>query len=128
MHSTASYTICQPSKGKKIITVVMIQLLLLLTSINYFIYTGNENSGFEKYGFSADGNNTRNDLNTPTNNNPSGPDEKTPDAPASFTEEYVHEVSGYSHPVFNATSIQHPEYSESLLLAHYQLFTPPPDC
>lgn len=98
----------------------MIALLILLTSMNFFIYAQPEPSTVELVSTEqadADDN----------DNSPAGPDEKTPGGPLSFSEEFLHDeketsslfIDDLIHQLLLERSKLHP--------AHYELITPPPD-
>lgn len=111
--------------AKCIITPVLMALLLLLTTINYFIYSTDSNS-YSYQTNSADSPIDNNDSSDTTS--PSGPDEKAPNSPSSFSEEYVHESEELSSFLFTTLNREHPTYSDSLPLVHFKIFSPPPEC
>lgn len=103
----------------------MVLLLVLLTSMNFFVYGDNDNDrstlvATEKSAGTEDA------AGEP-DNSPAGPDEKAPGASVSFSEEYLHDESEISslfidnliHQLLIECSKVHP--------AHSELITPPPD-
>ena len=104
----------------------MMALLVLLTSMNYFIYNGGDNSNTV---VSLADTGTTEDSGYPeeSQNNPAGPDEKGPGNPVSISEEFLHEqeesaslfIDNLIHQLLLACSKVHP--------VHFELITPPPD-
>jgi|GEM_PF-1043653 hypothetical protein len=111
--------------ARKMLSVFMMALLVLLTSMNFFVY-GQSDPG-------STGNLVENSMpaeadNAQANDNsPAGPDEKSPGNPFSFSEEYLHDeeettsvfIDALIHQLLIECSKVHP--------AHYELDTPPPD-
>ncbi|MBL0134905.1 MAG: hypothetical protein IPP79_13400 [Chitinophagaceae bacterium] len=116
---------CYSKTAKNIITPVLMSLLLLLTTINYFIYTTDNNS-FSYYDSRTDSPLDNNDTSDTTS--PNGPDEKAPNSASSFSEEYVHESEDLSSFLFTILNREHPTYSDTLPLVHFKIFSPPPEC
>lgn len=111
--------------ARKIITPVLIALLLLLTTINYFIYS-TDNCGCKSQVCSTDY--PIDNSDTADNTNPAGPDEKAPNSPSSFSDEYVHEAEELSALHFTLLDREHPSYIDKLPLVHFKIFSPPPEC
>ena len=60
--------------------------------------------------------------------NPAGPDEKSPDAPISVTEEFIHEYHNPVNPLWVDMFFQHKVHeTEKLCFVHTDMFTPPPE-
>lgn len=102
----------------------MMLLLTLLTSMNFFVYAGDNSS--IKYGWM-----TSNEEESPETCNPcsqpAGPDEKAPNKPVSVNEEYIHEGPEVDHPFWIDPLFAHKIHeSEKLQIVHYELITPPP--
>lgn len=98
----------------------MIALLILLTSMNFFIYAQPDAGTPEVISTEL--------ADTDDNDNtPAGPDEKTPGGPLSFSEEFLHDeketsslfIDNLIHQLLLERSKLHP--------AHFELITPPPD-
>lgn len=124
MNQQRPNTFCYSKTAKNIITPVLMGLLLLLTTINYFIYSPNNT-----YSYQANSTDSPIDNNdTEETPNPNGPDEKAPNSSSSFSEEYVHESESLSTLVFTIVDREHPTYSDSLPLVHFKIFSPPPEC
>jgi len=103
--------------------VGMMLLLLLLTSMNYFVYSGNDEDTQTSWTAS-------NEEESPETNNPcspAGPDEKAPNKPVSVNEEYIHEGPEIDHPFRIDPLFAHKIHeAEKLQIVHYELVTPPP--
>jgi hypothetical protein len=100
------------SRRQVLSVVSMMFLLVFLTSINFFLYPSSDKELTE----------------ISSSSSPAGPDEKSPDAPVSINEEYVHE----SHHEFNSfltnALIEHKIHeAEKLCFVHFDLFSPPPE-
>ncbi len=103
----------------------MTALLLLLTSMNFFVYPTDDSAKSVIAIEATDGNAD----NFPDENKPSptGPDEKAPGNPVSISEEYLHDQhetdasvsDNLIHQLLLVCSKVHP--------AHFELITPPPD-
>lgn len=112
--------------ARKIITPVLMALLLLLTTINYFIYTtDNSRSNFSQ---TSSTDSPIDNADTADNSSPTGPDEKAPSNPSSFSEEYVHEAEELAGVHFTLLDREHPSYIDKLPLVHFKIFSPPPEC
>lgn len=103
--------------------VGMMLLLLLLTSINFFIYASPESDIKSCWSMA-------NEEESPETNNPcspAGPDEKAPNKPVSVNEEYIHEGPDLDHPFWIDPLFAHKIHeAEKLQIVHYELVTPPP--
>jgi len=100
----------------------MIFLLLFLTSANYFFFSENPESSYSSIS-------TQEEDAEAFPGSPSGPDEKAPGAPVSFSEEYIHghlEISDFflSNRLFKHLIAA----SEKIELIHFELLSPPPEC
>jgi hypothetical protein len=110
------------SHGKTFVAVVMIFLLLFLTTANFFFFSGNAESSYSAM--------CGQDEDAETfPGSPSGPDEKAPGGPVSFSEEYIHghlEISDFflSNRLFKHLIT----VSEKIELIHFELLSPPPEC
>lgn len=104
------------------LSVGLMSLLLLLTSINFFIYSGNAK---EVVAYSC----VESDEDCSQGNpNPAGPDEKSPGNPVSITEEYIHESEGAESPFWTNALFSHKIHeAEKLNIVHYDIFSPPPE-
>jgi hypothetical protein len=109
----------------KFFAVLMMALLLLLTSMNFFAFPI-DGSGKQLIASESAAGNTENfpDDNKPS---PTGPDEKAPGNPVSISEEYLHDQ--HEADTYISDNLIH----QRLLLcskvhpAHTELITPPPD-
>lgn len=101
----------------------MMLLLLLLTSMNFFIYASPDSK--VKTCWTA-----TNEEESPETNNPcspTGPDEKAPNKPVSVNEEYIHEGPDMDHPAAIESILAHKIHAaEKLQIVHFELQTPPP--
>jgi len=104
--------------------VGMMLLLLLLTTMNYFIYPSSDTKAISCWA-SAGG-----DEESPengNNSNPAGPDEKSPNKPISVNEEYIHEGPEADNPIWVNMLFEHAIHeTEKLQIVHFELITPPP--
>lgn len=112
-----------PNACSRFISVFMIALIMLLTNANYFIYPGTaENAGLVELTESEGG------QGMPAPGNPAGPDEKSPNAPVSFNEEYVHKQEDLHNPFWTNHMFQYMiQQSEKLDLVHFEILSPPPE-
>lgn len=108
--------------GKKFSAGCFVVLLLLLTNINYAVYSDNQQ---DHISWADAGNSEESETGCPQ---PAGPDEKSPNAPVSFNEEYIHEHAGVIDP-FNINPLfEHMIHeAEKLCVVHFDLFVPPPE-
>jgi hypothetical protein len=110
--------------GKRFSAVCMIMLLLFLTSINYLLYAGDNNQDLIVW--TATDNNEDSDSGFP--GSPTGPDEKSPNPPVSFNEEYIHEHAAVTNPFSINPLFTHKIHeAEKLCIVHFDLFVPPPE-
>lgn len=111
--------------AKKIIATVMMLLLLWITGIN-FLYLSKDGGSALITCIDADGDGDEDtsDCNT----NPAGPDEKSPDAPITITEEFIHEYHNPVNPHWVSWYFQHKVHeAEKLCIFHPESFSPPPE-
>ncbi|WP_126972504.1 hypothetical protein [Gynurincola endophyticus] len=111
------------SRLKVPLTYLMALLLVWLLNINYVIYKDN----------------VINDLvselmieeipeSSFPNTNPAGPDEKSPNGPFSFSEEYIHEGELMIHNHLIDEIYLHKIHATELIeLFHFELWSPPPE-
>jgi len=104
-------------------TVGMMLLLLLLTSMNFFLYPSSDTKAKSCWSPTTGG-----DEESPeTGNNPAGPDEKSPNKPISVNEEYIHEGPEVENPLWVNMLFEHKIHeADKLQIVHYELITPPP--
>ncbi|WP_205508469.1 hypothetical protein [Longitalea arenae] len=112
------------SVAKRIVAIVMMLLLLWITGIN-FLYMSKETSAALITCIDADGDEeTRGDCKT----NPAGPDEKSPDAPVTFSEEFLHPHHSPVNPDWINWLYEHKVHeTEKLCIYHPESFSPPPE-
>ena len=111
--------------ARKSLATFMMALLVLLTSMNYFIYNKDSKAG-EKNNVIAS-TTDQPEIPEESENSPAGPDEKGPGNPVTISEEYLHEekeleslfIDNLIHQLLLACSKVHP--------VHFELITPPPD-
>ena len=110
---------------KKFFAVQMMALLLLLTSMNFFVFPS-YNSGKQLMAIESIDSNTES-FPDDNKSSPTGPDEKAPGNPVSISEEYLHDQheadatvpDNLIHQLLLKCSKVHPPHTE--------LITPPPD-
>ena len=111
------------SVAKKVVAGAMVLLLLWITSIN-FLYLSKDAAtvlitcidGDEETGGDCNG------------GNPAGPDEKSPDAPISISEEFLHIYHSPVNPDWINMFFQHKVHeAEKLCIFHPESFSPPPE-
>jgi hypothetical protein len=108
---------------RMILSAVLMFLLLLLTSINFFIYAGDAKAQVQYTCVEAD-----EDCSTQGNPNPAGPDEKSPGNSLSLTEEYIHEGEHLEDPFWTNELFRHKIHeAEQLKLVHFEILSPPPE-
>ena len=109
----------------KFLAVLMTALLLLLTSMNYFVFplddTDKQLSSLVTTDAAAD---TFPDENKPS---PTGPDEKAPGNPVSISEEYLHDQLEVDSSVSDNLIHQLLLQCSKVHPPHTELITPPPD-
>lgn len=105
-------------------TVGMALLLLLLTSMNFFLYAGDKETVMTCMS------NSGGDEESPESSNPcspAGPDEKSPNKPVSINEEYIHEGPEVENPFWVNPLFEHKIHeAEKLQIVHSECITPPP--
>jgi hypothetical protein len=113
------------SIAKRIVAGSMILLLLWITCVN-FLYLSKVTASALITCIDADGDEeTGTDCN---NGNPAGPDEKSPDAPLTFSEEYLHTYHNPVNPEWISMFFQHKVHeAEKLCIFHPESFSPPPE-
>jgi hypothetical protein len=109
--------------GKIISAITMIFLLGLLTCINQFIF-GSSDKPSVAVSWSCDDE----DPGPCFPNGPAGPDEKSPDAPVSINEEYIHEHAGVENPFLSNALFEHMIHeADKLRVVHFEILYPPPN-
>ena len=111
------------SVAKRIVASVMMLLLLWITGIN-FLYASKDAGAFitclDEHGEEESG--------ADCNSSPAGPDEKSPDAPVTISEEFIHEYHNPVNPNWINMFFQHKVHeAEKLCIFHPELFSPPPE-
>lgn len=108
--------------GRSVLAIVLMSLLLLLTTANYFasLSTKGENA-------MALGNSPEEDSEA-FPGTPGGPDEKSPGSPVSFSEEFIHGHTE-NHELFLTDQLftHLISVSERIELVHFELLSPPPE-
>ena len=110
--------------AKKIVAAAMMFLLLWITSIN-FLYMSKDASTALIACIDADGDeDPAGDCNT----NPAGPDEKSPDATVTISEEFLHAYHNPVDPDWINWLYEHKVHeAEKLCIYHPESFSPPPE-
>jgi hypothetical protein len=111
------------SVAKRIVATVMMLLLLWITGIN-FLYASKDAGALitclDEHGEEESG--------ADCNSSPAGPDEKSPDAPVTISEEFIHEYHNPVNPDWINMFFQHKVHeAEKLCIFHPELFSPPPE-
>ena len=108
----------------KPLSVFLMMLLLFLTVMNYFVYgEGNSNSDIQNALAGSD----EGSSGIP-GTSPAGPDEKSPDAPISVNEEFIHKHTQLSDPFWTNCYFNYlVAGSEKLHVIHFEIVSPPPD-
>ena len=102
----------------------MMLLLLWITGINFLYLSKNAGSVLITC-LDADGDE---DSSGDCNNSPAGPDEKSPDAPITISEEFLHEYHNPVNPDWINMFFQHKVHeAEKLCIFHPESFSPPPE-
>jgi len=100
----------------------MISLLLLITGMNFFIYSPASNNKHTAAVAATDSGEEKSNLPSP-----SGPDEKSPNSTISVNEEYLH----HEDEVINAYVINQCKYAPAaagkLPVVHFEILSPPPN-
>src|SRR4051812_35984894 len=76
----------------KSVSVFLMSLLLFLTVMNYFVYSEDHSDTAIENAASEDG------TSGLRGGSPAGPDEKSPDAPVTVNEEFIHKHTQLSDP------------------------------
>jgi hypothetical protein len=110
---------------KPVVAVGMMLLLLWLTSINFLYAVQN----YDQALVTCMDTNEDEESNCGIPGQPTGPDEKSPDAPAtSFIEEYIHEHAHAVNSLWIDMMFQHKVHeAEKLCIVHTESFSPPPE-
>jgi hypothetical protein len=120
-------TVLNPyNTGKKLLAVLMIALLIILTSINFFVYStdpGNQEIAGIEASTSGKAASLPGDNDTP----PQGPDEKAPGNPVSISEEYLHEHSDVNFLIPDDLIHRSLPGCSKVPPVHFELIVPPPD-
>ncbi|WP_207511535.1 hypothetical protein [Longitalea luteola] len=112
------------SVAKKIVAIAMMLLLLWITGIN-FLYMSKEMS---KVPITCINGGCDEETEGGCNTNPAGPDEKSPDAPLTFSEEYLHPYHTPVNPDWINWLYEHKVHeAEKLCIYHPESFSPPPE-
>ena len=112
------------SVAKRLVAVAMMLLLLWITGINFLYASKNAASALITC-CDTDGDEENGaDCNT----SPAGPDEKSPDAPITISEEFLHEYHNPVNPNWISMFFQHKVHeAEKLCIFHPESFSPPPE-
>jgi len=109
---------------KSLLAVGMMLLLLWLTCIN-FLYL-DSNYQYALIECMSDAGEDEEACNYP--GSPAGPDEKSPDAPITIIEEYIHEHGHTENSLWINMLFQHKVHeAEKLTVVHPESFSPPPE-
>jgi hypothetical protein len=112
------------SGAKRIVAVAMMLLLLWITGIN-FLYASKVAGLALITCIDGDGNE---ESGADCNTSPAGPDEKSPDAPITISEEFLHEYHNPVNPDWISMFFQHKVHeAEQLCIFHPESFSPPPE-
>ena len=113
------------SIAKRFVAITMMLLLVWITSVN-FLYLSKDLGPSLIACIDTDGDeDSGNDCN---NGNPAGPDEKSPDAPLTISEEFLHTYHNPVNPDWINTFFQHKVHeAEKLCIFHPESFSPPPE-
>ena len=119
--SAIQYVRTQPAV-RAFLAVGLMCLLVLLTTINFFIYNGTAKEQVQYSCISSS------DEEAQGNPNPAGPDEKSPGNPVSLTEEYIHEGENSIDPFWINALFRHKIHAaEQLNIVHFEILSPPPE-
>jgi hypothetical protein len=103
-------------------SVTMILLLLFLTTVNQFIYS--DENGNAPIAWNSE----ESEPGTGYPSNPAGPDEKSPDVPVSFNEEYIHDHHSGVNPFWANALFEHMIHeADKLRFVHSEIHSPPPN-
>jgi len=112
------------SVAKKFVAIAMMLLLLWITGINFLYLTKAPGSSL----ITCVDPNDDEDSGANCNQSPAGPDEKSPDAPITLTEEFLHEYHNPVNPDWISMLFQHKVHeTEKLCIFHPESFSPPPE-
>jgi hypothetical protein len=112
------------SAAKRIVAIAMMLLLVWITGINFLYLSKSTSSALVTCVDSDGGDEDSGDCNT----NPAGPDEKSPDAPITLSEEFIHEYHNPVNPGWVNMLFQHKVHeAEKLCIFHPESFSPPPE-
>lgn len=108
----------------KPLSVFLMGLLLFLTVLNYFVYSGDRDDiDLAGIVLSAD-----DEQSAAAVGNPAGPDEKSPDAPVSVNEEFIHKHTELTNPSWTNYFFKYMVAdAEKLHVTHFEILSPPPD-
>lgn len=109
--------------GRNLFTVFCMSLLLWLTGVNFAVY-GLMDQADPSSAFTL----SLPEDDRPSNSNPAGPDEKTPNGPVSVSEEFLHEHQETNLFLNSGKALTYNQYQSELCHQHYPVFTPPPNC
>ena len=108
----------------KPVSVFLMSLLLFLTVMNYFVY-GDGSSKTDIQNALAGCDDSASGI---PGGSPAGPDEKSPDAPVSVNEEFIHKHTQLTDPFWiNCYFDYLVAGSEKLHVTHFEIVSPPPD-
>ncbi|THU41619.1 hypothetical protein FAM09_05845 [Niastella caeni] len=111
------------SVAKRIVAGTMVLLLLWITGINFLYSSKDMGSVITCIDIDGDEEN-----GADCNNSPTGPDEKSPDAPLTVSEEFLHIYHSPVNPDWINMYFQHKVHeAEKLCIFHPELFSPPPE-
>jgi hypothetical protein len=112
------------SVAKRIVAGAMVLLLLWITGIN-FLYLSKDAGSILITCIDGDGDE---DNGADCNSSPAGPDEKSPDAPITVSEEFLHVYHNTVNPNWINMFFQHKVHeAEKLCIFHPESFSPPPE-
>jgi hypothetical protein len=124
--SRAIKTYSQNRVAQQVVAGFMMVLLLWITSAN-FLYLITDNTCCLSASLDGTDGDEEGSSNCPTGN-PAGPDEKSPDAPITFSEEFIHEHQHFVNAHWSNLFFQHKVHeTEQLCIFHPELFSPPPE-
>ena len=107
---------------RKLLATWLIMLLVLVTSMNFFVY--NPSSSIANKVESAT--NDRSEKESKNLPDPTGPDEKSPNTSISLNEEYVHEHDEVINPYLKNRAPYRIAGAEKLHVVHSEILLPPP--
>lgn len=111
---------------KRVVAIAMMLLLVWITGINFLYLVKGSKAALVTCIDTNDDDDAKTDCNG--NSNPAGPDEKSPDAPITLSEEFIHEYHNPVDPLWTNMLFKHKVHeAEKLCIFHPDLFTPPPE-